>query len=79
MAKTKVKDKKFEKMKIVFDRLGNTVDVWFDNPKKEVFSSEVGDGLILKKDKDGRVIGFEKLNYLPAKKKFEKPVEFVVR
>ena len=47
---------------VVFNKIGNTVDVWFDNPKKEVVCEEAGDGIILRKDREGNVIGFEKLN-----------------
>jgi hypothetical protein len=37
--------------------------VWFDDPKKEYISEETGEEVILMKDRDGRVIGFEKLNF----------------
>lgn len=56
-----------EKIKVVFNKLTNTLDVWFDDPEKEWISEETGEEVILKKDKDGRVIGFEKLNVLIAK------------
>ncbi len=49
------------KLKIFYDTEGKTLSVWFDDPKKEVVSEEVGDGIILSKDKKGEVIGFEKL------------------
>jgi len=51
-----------EKVKIIFNKKGNTIDVWFDDPKKEFMCEETGQELILKKDKKGRVIGVEKLN-----------------
>jgi len=47
---------------VVFNKIGNTVDVWFDDPGKEVVCEEAGDGIILRKDREGNVIGFEKLN-----------------
>lgn len=46
------------------DRIGNTLTVWFGNPEDEV--EETGEEVILMKDKSGRVIGFEKLNFLPT-------------
>ncbi|MCX7030915.1 MAG: DUF2283 domain-containing protein [Spirochaetes bacterium] len=52
-----------EKLKVYFDRTGHTLTVWFGDPQQEYVSEETGDGVILMKDKDGRVIGFEKLNY----------------
>ena len=56
-----------EKISVVFNRLTNTLDVWFDDPEKEWVSEETGEGVILKKDVNGRVIGFEKLNVLVDK------------
>lgn len=56
-----------EKISVVFNRLTNTLDVWFDDPEKEWVSEETGDEVILKKDRNGRVIGFEKLNVRIAK------------
>ncbi|MEA1908779.1 MAG: DUF2283 domain-containing protein [Euryarchaeota archaeon] len=56
-----------EKISVVFNRLTNTLDAWFDDPEKECVSEETGAGVILKKDVNGRVIGFEKLNVLVDK------------
>lgn len=49
------------KIKMYYDSKGKTLSVWFDDPKKETVSEEVGDGTIISKDKKGKVIGFEKL------------------
>ncbi|HBQ50477.1 hypothetical protein A3B42_01625 [Candidatus Daviesbacteria bacterium RIFCSPLOWO2_01_FULL_38_10] len=57
------------KVKIYYDEKGKSLSVWFDDPKKESLSEEVGDGVILSKDKMGRVIGFEKLYVDFPKKK----------
>ena len=51
------------KISVVYDREGNTLDVWFTKPQKAI-SEEVGHGVILKKDKKGRILGFEKINFL---------------
>ncbi len=56
-----------KKMMIVFNKIGNTVDIGFDDPKKEVMSEETGEEIILKKDKNNKVIGLEKLNFAPIK------------
>ena len=63
-----------DKISVVFNRLTNTLDVWFDDPEKECVSEESGEGIILKKNKNGRVIGFEKLTVL-ADKDAPVPVE----
>jgi hypothetical protein len=54
-------------VKVFYDQTGNTLTVWFGNPQDEYISEETGEEVILMKDKDGRVIGFEKLNFTVAK------------
>ncbi len=46
-------------LKIYYD--AQTLNVWFDDPEKEVISEEIGDGIVLNKDKNGKIIGFEKV------------------
>ena len=45
------------------DREGQTLTVWFTDPSLEHVSEETGDEVVLMKDRSGRVIGFEKLNF----------------
>lgn len=68
------------KIKIYYDKKGRTLSVWFDDPKKEFVSEEVGDGTILSKDKKGKIIGFEKLYVtLPKKSGITSfPMEFSI-
>ena len=66
------------KIKMFYDSKGKTLSIWFDDPKKEVVSEEIGDGTIVSKDTEGKVIGFEKL-YVNLPKQASKPpipVEF---
>jgi len=51
------------KVKVFYDHPGNTLTVWFGDPRKEVVCKETGEEVILMKDKAGHVIGFEKLNF----------------
>lgn len=48
---------------VFYDRTGNTLTVWFGDPRDEHVCEETGDEVILMKDQAGRVIGFEKLNF----------------
>ena len=50
-------------VKVYYDHVGNTLTVWFSNPEDEYVCEETGEEIILMKDKAGRVIGFEKLNF----------------
>ncbi len=61
-----------DKVRILYTREGNTLDIWFDDPKKEAYCSETGDEVILRKDKTGRVIGLEILNFLPRGQKLSR-------
>lgn len=49
-------------IKIYYDQVGKTLTVWFGNPEEEYVSEEMGEEIVLMKDKAGQVIGFEKLN-----------------
>lgn len=71
MAKTK-------KIKVFYDKVANSLVVWFDEPKKAVISEESENEVIFMKDKENNVIGFEKLNFIVDKKRDIEslPVEF---
>jgi len=55
---------------VYYDRRGNTLDVWFTHPQK-VICEEVGNDVILKKNKRGRVVGVEMINFLPRGQKIQ--------
>jgi hypothetical protein len=56
-----------DKVRLSYDRTGNTLSVWFDDPRKEHICEEIADDMVLVKDARGQVIGFERLNYLSRK------------
>ena len=60
------------RVKVFYDRQGNTLTVWFDYPQREHTCEETGDEVILTEDMTGRVIGFEKLNLAST----DRPLEF---
>ena len=67
-----------DKVRVYFDRTGNTLTVWFDAPVKEHACEEIADDTVIMKDRRGRVIGFERLNYLSRKQQLSQeqlPVE----
>jgi uncharacterized protein YuzE len=57
-----------DKVRVYYDRLGNTLTVWFDDPQKECMCEEIDDDVVLMRDRRGKVIGFERLNYLSRKR-----------
>lgn len=53
------------KIKVIQDDVGKTLTVWFDDPNKEHLCEETREEVVLMKDHNGRVIGFEMLHYEP--------------
>ncbi len=51
------------KAKVYYYKTGKTLTVRFDEPSKEYICEETGEEVVLIKDKEGRVIGFERLNF----------------
>ena len=54
-------------VKVYYDQTGNTLTVWFGEPKSEYVCEETTEEMVLMKDKAGHVLGFEKLNFEVAK------------
>src|SRR3989338_7640779 len=50
-----------DKVKVYYNNESDTMDIWFGNPEDEVTCEEAGEGIILKKDRNGKTIGIEKL------------------
>jgi len=61
-----------KKLIVIHNREMETLDIWFDDPNKEVICEELGEGIILKKDKNNKVIGIEVLYF----SKEDVPIEF---
>jgi len=50
-----------EKIRIYYDKEVDTLDIWFDEPPEEGFSREINNGIIVKYDSKGRIVGIEVL------------------
>ncbi len=61
-----------KKLMVIHNKEMETLDIWFDDPKKEVVCEELGEGIILKKDNGNKVIGIEVLYF----SKEDIPLEF---
>ena len=57
--------KKQNIIKFFVDPIGNTFSMWFDDPKKEYSCEMNKQEDILSLSKNNKVIGFEKINFLP--------------
>jgi len=68
-----------DKVVVYYHKESDTLDIWFGNPEDEFMCEEAGEGIILKKDKNWKTIGIEKL-YVSKTVGIDKPlpVELVV-
>lgn len=55
-----------DSLKVYYDEVGQTLTVWFDDPTQEYIAEETEEEVILIKNQAGKVIGFERLNYIPV-------------
>lgn len=66
------------KLRVFHDTKGNTLTVWFDEPKKESMCEEIDGDIVIMKDKEGNAIGFEKLNFISSPKEVVRlPLEMI--
>ena len=66
-----------EKMMFYYDEEGDVLDISIGKPKKAK-SEEIGNDIIVRKDKKGNVVGFTILNFekrAEAEKGFNIPIE----
>jgi len=68
-----------DKIKVIHDAVGHTLTVWLDDPGKEHVCKETTEEIVLMRDVQGRVIGFEVLHYRPGGTATGLSVETVVR
>jgi hypothetical protein len=53
-------------IKVIHDPVGETLTIYWDDPEHEEVCEEIGQGIILIKDVQGEVIGFERLYFRPS-------------
>ena len=52
-----------ETVRVIHDREGGTLTIWFGESARETASGETEDGVVVMKDEAGRVIGVEVLSF----------------
>lgn len=53
-------------IRVIHDRVGETLTIYWQEPSKDQICEETGEGVILIKDRhSGEIIGFERLYYRP--------------
>jgi hypothetical protein len=51
---------------IIHDPIGETLTIYWDDPEHEKICEEIGQGIILIKDAQGEIVGFERLYFRPS-------------
>ena len=57
-----------ETIKITYDNIGNTLDIWFTKPTKNIICDDLDNDTIVKRNKKGTIVGLEILNYIKNRK-----------
>jgi hypothetical protein len=55
-----------ERIRVIHDTIGHTLTIWLGDPKQEYVSTLTDDEVIVMKDREGKVLGFEVLHYQPT-------------
>lgn len=66
-----------EKVRAHYHKETDTLDIWFGDPDMEASCDEAGEGIVLKKNGEGMVIGIEKL-FVSKSLGSQKPFPFEV-
>ena len=64
-----------KRLRIYYFKETDSLDIWFDEPEKEEISEEIDDVVLLKKDKEGTVIGLELISIASLR---NKPIDIPV-
>ena len=67
-----------ERIKVIHDPIGHTLTIWIGDPQQEYASTLTDDEVVVMKDREGRILGFEVLHYQPDKPGAGLSVETVV-
>ena len=68
-----------ERIRVIHDTTGHTLTIWLGDPKQEYVSTLTDDEVVVMKDRDGRILGFEVLHYQPAEPEAGLSVEATIQ
>ncbi len=68
-----------ERIRVIHDSVGHTLTIWLGDPQQEYLSTLTDDEVVVMKDKQGQILGFEILHYRPAEPAAGLSVEAVVQ
>lgn len=68
-----------EHIRVIHDQVGHTLTIWLGDPKQEYASALTDDEVIVMKDREGRILGFEVLHYHPLNSDTGLSVEAIIQ
>ncbi len=68
-----------DKVKVIHDTIGHTLTIWLGDPGTEYVCEETSDEVVIMKNRNGQVIGFELLHYRPEGETTGLSVETLVK
>jgi hypothetical protein len=68
-----------ERIRVIHDSVGHTLTIWLGDPQQEYLSTLTDDEVVVMKDKQGHILGFEILHYRPAEPVTGLSVEAIVQ
>jgi hypothetical protein len=68
-----------ERIRVIHDTVGHTLTIWLGDPKQEYVSTLTDDEVVVMKNREGRILGFEVLHYQSAEPHTGLSVEAIVQ
>ena len=67
------------RIKVIHDPVGHTLTIWLGDPKQEYVSTLTDDEVVVMKNREGQILGFEVLHYHPAEPEAGLSVEATIQ
>ncbi len=68
-----------ERIRVIHDMIGHTLTIWLGDPTQEYVSTLTDDEVIVMKDHEGQILGFEVLHYHPKESQAGLSVEATIQ
>ena len=68
-----------ERIRVIHDTIGHTLTIWLGDPTQECVSTLTDDEVVVMKDHEGQILGFEVLHYHPKESQAGLAVEAMIQ
>lgn len=67
-----------ERIRVIHDTIGHTLTIWLGESSQEYVSTLTDDEILVMKDREGQILGFEVLHYRPGSSDLGLSVETII-